>query len=86
MDELVGVLSRALQRRGASLDPFTLMELATLVRHAASGGGPAGSDAVGSARAFLRDALERSFVEEPERVADDVVREALEYCRREGCG
>lgn len=84
MDKLTYVIRRTLMRHGVSVDPFSLMELATLIKPALRGGGRQAS--IESAVEFLAGLLERSYVEEAGRVAESVVREVVEYCRRSGCG
>ncbi len=83
MDRLTGAIRRALQRRGVSIDPFSIMELATILKPALKSGG---SSSVESAVEFLAGILQRSYVDDADYVAGEVVREVVEYCRREGWG
>lgn len=85
MDKLTGVIRKALQRRGVSIDPFSIMELATILKPALREGRPPGSS-VESAVEFLSGILERSYVDNPGLVAGEIVREIVEQCRREDCG
>ena len=80
MDRLVTLLRRSLLRRNAGIDPFTIMEIATLLRPAIAGRGD-----VESAVQALASALERAYVDDARRVAVEVVEEVVRACRSSGC-
>lgn len=83
MDRVTSVIRRALQRHGVSIDPFSIMELATILKPTLKGGGSSSTE---SAMEFLAGILQRSHVDDADYIASEVVREVVEYCRREGCG
>ncbi len=84
MDRLTSAIRRALQRRGVSIDPFSIMELATILKPALKDRSSPGSS-VESAVEFLAGILERSYVDNPSHVAGEIVKEVVEFCRREDC-
>ncbi len=80
MDRLVTLLRRSLLRRNAGIDPFTVMEIATLLRPALSGRGN-----MESAVQALTSALEQAYVSDARRVAVEVIDEVVRACKSSGC-
>lgn len=84
LDALISVIRRVLVKHGASIDPFSVMELATLLRPALRGEGRGGGS-LESAVEFLAGILESTHVPDAGRVAERVVAEILEQCGRVDC-
>ncbi|MEB3851941.1 MAG: hypothetical protein LRS49_05135 [Desulfurococcales archaeon] len=89
-DPLEAALRRSMQRRGVFTDPFTLMEVATLLRRLAEGGpgsveGEKGSLILESTISHLALVFEKINVERPREKAEAVVLDALRECWSTGC-
>ncbi len=89
-DPLETALRRAMQAMGAFTDPFTLMEIATLLRRLAYSGPSSVEDEKGellleSAISHLAQVFERASVERPTETARAVIQAALRECWRTGC-
>jgi hypothetical protein len=89
-DPLEAALRRAMQARGAFTDPFTLMEIATLLRRIAREGPESVADRRGSlefesAVDYLAKVFERASVEKPLETARAVIEAALRECWETGC-
>ena len=80
MSRMTHVIRRALIRNRVSLDPFTIMEVETLLAPAIRGQG-----GVEAAVEYVKTIFAKSYVDNPEDVARKVIEEVVETCRREGC-
>ncbi len=90
VDPLEAALRRAMQLEGAFTDPFTLMEVATILRPLVrEGPGYLESDrgklVLESAVSHLAFILDKINVENPRAKAEIIVKRALEECWSKGC-
>jgi len=87
---LEAALRRAMQAFGAFTDPFTLMEIATILKPLARGGPESVEDERGrlvfeSAVSHLAMIFDRMNIEDPRGTAEKIVVMALRECWSTGC-
>ncbi len=77
---LTAIIRRVIVELGLTLDPFTLLELATMMQPLIKE--PANKYALESARQTLIPTLRRLGVENPEETAERIVVEVAERCSK----
>ncbi|MEB2837199.1 MAG: hypothetical protein GSR80_000397 [Desulfurococcales archaeon] len=89
-DPLEAALRRAMQAAGAFTDPFTLMEVATILRPLIHGGPGSleterGRLVLESAVSHLALVFDKVNVEDPRGKAESIIMRALRECWSTGC-